>query len=910
MDQRTNALAACLADLGTVPGSVVAVFQAPSLDWICSILAIWRLGATYVPLDSKTGISRLGQMVQESEPVIIMADSAKMIDVHGLNIAASTVLDVSTVPRTGRRRASTRSLPEEVAVILFTSGTSGKPKGILITHSILRNQIEGEVISHKLGREVVLQQTSFTFDLSLNQMFAALCNGGTFHAVDNSHRADPQLSHASIEFLGNTSWKLAFSSSDCLTNSVIEVFNGLNLPRLELYNAYGPAETIVSTEARIDYKENRYGRSIIPLGKPVPNYSIYILDNDLRPVPIGFAGEIVIGGAGVSQGYLKNDTLTKEKFLPDPFTPERWRTEGWNRMYRSGDRGSIASDGTILFHGRIWGDTQVKLHGVRVELENIENTILSTAKGNLCAVVCCIYGKPEMRAAHAVFPRLATVAEHRQRSYLQELKCRLSLPEYMKPTLITSLKELPLTSHQKVDRAAIAALPVAHEVVTSTGTLYPAELTTTETKLKTIWLDVLPIGIPESSLLPTVDFFHVGGNSVHLITVQGLIKRRFGVGISIPDLLTASLLRTMASKIDHFICKDEIDYDIEAKLPGRESFISAGTNILKSENMEILVTGGTGHLGRYLLPLLVSSQRVSKIHCVGVRNLGKMTIGSDNVIVHEGDISDSFLGLSKTTFCALASTVDAVIHLATQRSHWDTYRLLRQANVKPLKELVKLCQGRKIPLHFLSSGGIADTIQNPSSSTTFKPPLGDLEGYLTSKWVGERVLEAASADLDIPVYIYRTTSSDPYDPYLGPQRAQLPVQLFNDLIRHSIATKLLPRPEGWGGTGGLVPIRNVALGVLYAVTNPASTISNAIPQKYIGHAKKVTYVHIPATSIFDKNEQVQALRDSEAVLELGIDVFKTIDIAQWLGFLKLNGLEWMVASQDAVLGGGILKIRR
>lgn len=282
------------------------------------------------------------------------------------------------------------------------------------------------------------------------------------------------------------------------------------------------------------------------MGTPMPGYSIYILDSSLDPVAPGVPGEILIGGAGVSLGYLNNEKLTAEKFLDDPWASPEFVKNGWTKIYRTGDRGHLTADGHVLFHGRIEGDLQVKLRGIRIELEDIENSILQASKGAFTDVVCTVRGDPEFVVSYATFSSSFTSNSDGRSQFIKDLLARLPIPSYMVPATIIPLENMPLTIHLKRDRAAIAALPVSHSPSLK---IEETDLNTLEVELKGIWVEVLPEEMAKGVSTRDADFFRFGGSSLLMVELQSLVRRKFGVSLSLQELFQASALGEMAKKI-------------------------------------------------------------------------------------------------------------------------------------------------------------------------------------------------------------------------------------------------------------------------------------------------------------------------------------------------------------------------
>nr|AKL78829.1 GLNRPS9 [Glarea lozoyensis] len=572
MDHRVQAIAASLMKLGTVDSACIAVFQEPTVNWICSMLAIMRVGAIYVPLDYRNGISRLASVIKSCEPSVLLIDSANSDEAKNLGVDKSRVVNISLIKTSNTTQVAIAAKPETVGVILFTSGTTGVPKGIMLKHSSLKSSIEALTKTYGLGREVVLQQTAFSFDMCLDEIFVALCNGGTLFVVDNARRGD---SHALMDIIRsegvtytratppeysswirhgadlvheNRTWRYAFAGGDWLTDRLCQEFRSLNLPDLKLFNSYGPTEiTLSAVKIEVDYHKNSSVEEKIPIGKPLPGYSIYILDSDLQPVPLGITGEIVIGGSGVSLGYLNNEVLSNEKFVANSWATHEFMTNGWTKMYRTGDKGSITSDGKVMFHGRMEGDLQIKLRGIRIELEDIESSILQASNKVLTEVVCTVRGDPEFIVAHAVFASTFSTDNESRSLFIQKLLTNLPLPSYMIPAIIIPIDTIPLTTHLKRDRAAIAALPVSHSIVAED---LVSDLDSFEAALKELWAMVLPAEICQAALFKrSSDFFRFGGSSLLMVELQSLIRKKFGVSLSLLDLFQVSALGEMAQRV-------------------------------------------------------------------------------------------------------------------------------------------------------------------------------------------------------------------------------------------------------------------------------------------------------------------------------------------------------------------------
>lgn len=757
---RVNSIALCMQAAGVTCGDVVAVFQQPTADWICSMFAIFRVGGTYVPLDLRNSIVRLASTVSSAQPRLILTDRVTAFSVRSIGAADIAAINVSTIEDDSQELLTNTATPESAAVILFTSGSTGEPKGVVMNHSSVRAQSEAYSRAYNIpdGAQVVLQQSALSFDFSLDQIFAALANGGCLYIVPADKRGDPQeitnlmvkekvtytsatpseyamwFQHAADNLAQCTSWRYAFAGGEPLSQRLIQEVKNLALIDLRFFNNYGPCEiTIASTKVEVMYNDAKL-EDPVPAGFMLPNYSVYIVDQDLNPVPIGVPGEIVIGGAGVADRYLNMDELTNEKYVVDTFLPENswYAKNGWSTMYRTGDYGHLHSDGTLYCHGRIAGDTQVKLRGFRVELGEVEAAILKSANGALSNAVVTLRGNDGERflAAHVVFTTNYPEADRPQ--LLSTLRTTLPLPSYMHPSVYVPLASLPLTSHLKIDRRIIEklTLPAIKKTIEATE-----KLSKTEQKLSLLWRSLI---FQDVDIVSESDFFNAGGNSLLLVKLQSQIREIFRTAPRLVDLMNASKLKEMAAMIISGKDSSAIDWDQETALP--KSWLTAqhaqrDSRKASTENLTVILTGATGFIGRGLLPLLIQDDRISTVYCIVRTADGYPTSLADNspkISLLYGDLSKSNLGLSLAEFDTLPSDVDVIMHCGANRSFWDSYDVLGDVNVGACKELARLASKRRIHLHFISSGSV-------QQYDDVKPPTDGSDGYVSSKWAAEQI---------------------------------------------------------------------------------------------------------------------------------------------------------------------------
>ena len=566
MQHRVQAISKSLSNAGMQQGSRLAVFQQPSADWICSLLAIWHVGATYIPMDIRNSVSRLAAIAGAAKPSAILCDEETEKDVPKLKSTA-IIINVTGLPDS-MYITETKAKANTPALILFTSGSTGTPKGIIMHHSALRNTIEGPTKHYHIGAERVLQQSAFTFDFSIDQILCGLANGGSVYVVSKEDRVDPLaisriiaeegitytratpaeytswITYGAEDLMKASKWKFAWGGGERMPPSLRRSIESLELKGLTLFNSYGPAESITCTKIALpaisDLEDEEEAEEEIPAGYPLPNYLVYIADRNLSLVPQGATGEIMIVGPSLANGYLNDERLSGTQFVSNPWD------EGV--IYRTGDVGYFRSDGALMYRGRIAGDTQVKIRGMRIDLQDIEACILTAAEGALHKVVVSVRSG-DLLVAHVQFApdEYADADEAQQRALLRSLRFMLPLPAYMVPAMFVTIEQMPVNVHGKTDRAAVRSLPLPQADCGRTG----EALTETEKKLVEVMKEIVPDETIDAVQISShTSFFELGGNSLLLVKLQLLLSTRFDRKFALIDLFGAATLGAMAAKID------------------------------------------------------------------------------------------------------------------------------------------------------------------------------------------------------------------------------------------------------------------------------------------------------------------------------------------------------------------------
>lgn len=570
LQHRIQAISESLVQAGVKQGSRVAVFQKPTVDWVCSLLAVWHAGATYIPMDLRSSLGRLAAIAAAAKPTAILCHAETENDVPKLKTTA-TIANISILNEV-ESITRTQAKPNTPATILFTSGSTGIPKGVILRHSALRNTIEGLSRHYNIGAERVLQQSAFTFDFSLDQILCGLTNAGSVYVVPEESRGDPitiskiiasegitytratpseyvsWTTYGAEDLMKASNWKFAWGGGEMMPRSLRQSIGSLGLEGLTLYNSYGPAESITCTKTPVPYNlDFEDDEDDIPAGFPLPNYSVYIVDRNLDLVPQGVTGEVLIGGPSVANGYLNNEKLSGSQFIGNP----------WDGgiVYRTGDMGRLRGDGALMFQGRIAGDTQVKIRGMRVDLEDIEASILTAAEGALHKAVVSVR-TGDMLVAHVQFATDQYADQSEQKAFLRSLRFMLPLPVYMLPAMFIPVDQMPVNAHGKMDRAAVQALALPQSDRGRTGEV----LSETERQLVTVWKEIVPAEMADAIQISSqTSFFELGGNSLLLVKLQMLINTRFHLQLSLIDLFSAASLGALAAKIETQPPADSID---------------------------------------------------------------------------------------------------------------------------------------------------------------------------------------------------------------------------------------------------------------------------------------------------------------------------------------------------------------
>ncbi|HEU4834421.1 MAG TPA: amino acid adenylation domain-containing protein [Pyrinomonadaceae bacterium] len=554
LNRRANQLAHYLRRLGVDLDQPVGIMMERSIELVVGLLGILKAGGAYVPFDPSYPEKRLDFMMQDAQVRVLLTQShlaAKTGTQAAKVICLDAILD--QLEREDETNPAVRIAPENLAYVIYTSGSTGQPKGAMNTHSAICNRLLWAQSVYELTeRDCVLQKTPFSFDVSVWEFFLPLITGARLVlAKPGGHRDSEYL----VELIRKENVTilhfvpsmlqvfLETSAIESCTSLRRVVCSGEALPfelqqrffeRLgaDLQNLYGPTEAAVDVtfwECRRDGDQK-----VVPIGKPIANTQMYVLDRQQRVVPVGVNGELYIGGDGLARGYLNRPELTAEKFVPHPFS-ER---EG-ARLYRTGDVGRWLSDGSIEFLGRV--DEQVKLRGFRIELGEIEVALQQHPALREAVVVVREPAPQQKQLVAYVVAHDESVTTAELRTYLKGL-----LPEYMIPQVFVNLNEIPLTPNGKVDRRA---LPVPENVERAA---MEAARTPVEEVLLGIWSEVLGVAVGVAD-----DFFELGGHSLLATQVVSRARAAFGIELTLPELFESPTVQDLAAVVERALVRGE-----------------------------------------------------------------------------------------------------------------------------------------------------------------------------------------------------------------------------------------------------------------------------------------------------------------------------------------------------------------
>ncbi|MGB8452323.1 MAG: amino acid adenylation domain-containing protein, partial [Anaerocolumna sp.] len=824
LNKRANKLAKELRSKGIGTDKIVAIMAERSLEMVVGMFGVLKAGGAYLPIDPNYPEDRIQYMLEDSKASVVLIQKhlqeivitdSEVIYLDELSIQydelSSDYDELSSeydeLPseydelssKYDKLPSEYDELPSEydklsleyeenlenvssakdLAYIIYTSGSTGKPKGVMVEHhGIINLQNYFKRYWQVNENDRMLQFASSSFDASVWEIFTILLGGGTLYLVskdtiNNLIEFERYVNEKGITitllpptYLAgiepgrlNTLKKLVTGGSAITKNLAEQWKNGL-----EYMNAYGPTEySIITTTWKYREEEMCYGS--VPIGRPVDNTRIYILDRNNNILPVGAAGELCVAGDGIARGYLNRQELTAEKFVADPF-------KAGERMYRTGDLARWLTDGNIEYLGRI--DDQVKIRGFRIELGEIEAQLLMHPSIREAVVIA-----REDSQGDKYLAAYYTGEEGLEAAELREQMAE-ALPDYMVPSYFVQLGTMPVTSNGKVDKKALPE----PERCGNAGIGYTGPRNDMDAKIQKVWQEILgieQIGIDDN-------FFMLGGNSIKAI--QAVSKLALEFEIEINDIFRCPTIRTLSDNIKY--SKDRLKNALDAfkeVAATMESGVPAFTEDIqkrmfeyeaeirkyekinfsqKADYRNILLAGSTGYLGIHILYQLLHStayklyvpirgkddaeaqeRLFKKLKYYFNLDAGQQNILKDRVYVFCGDLAKDNMGLSQEVYEELADKIDVIINSAANVKHFGHYLDLYEANVGGNERLIEFARtGKKKAYNFISTTSIGEGYVEGKAHELFTEYDCDLgqsseNYYVQTKFEAEKMIVKA-----------------------------------------------------------------------------------------------------------------------------------------------------------------------
>lgn len=574
LNERANQVAHYLRRLHVIPNTPVGVFQNRSIEQVISVLGILKAGGAYVPYDPTYPKERLSAMFRDLKVKAVLTTEGLLDRLPKLRARVICLdRDAEMIDAESRTNPISVAEPSHLCYVIFTSGSTGRPKPTAVYHRGWTNLLHWFVTEFGItATDKTLVISSISFDITQRAMAIPLISGGELHLVASDYyepelilntiateqitvlNCAPSTFYPLVETTPATSYqslrslRRLFLGGEAISASRVKPWATSAECKAEIANVYGAAEcSDVSSFYRL-YDYDRYVETSVPIGKPIYNSQVYLVDQNLKQVPIGVTGEICLGGDGVGKGYLTDSFLTAQKFIKNPFakSPDEY-------FYRTGDLGRYLPDGNLEFNGRI--DHQVKVRGQRIELGDIETALRQHAEVKEAVVVDALYAPGDQRLIAYVVPN--------QKEYLtsangliDSLRTTLAtrLPQYMIPNEFLLLEEMPLSPNGKIDRSV---LPVPVPVSSENGS--NTELTGTEQAIAELYAKVLG----KTNVSATSNFFDLGGHSLLVTQILAQISQTLQIQLEPPDFYGDPTVAGIARHIDAAATKEQVQRDYE-----------------------------------------------------------------------------------------------------------------------------------------------------------------------------------------------------------------------------------------------------------------------------------------------------------------------------------------------------------
>lgn len=736
LNEKANSLAYALREKGITNNSIVGIMESRSFEMIIAILAVLKSGGAYIPIDPNYPSNRIEYMLSDSRASLLLSEKSLQnripedVDVIYISLNNKEIYDFH------EENLKNISKPDDLSYIIYTSGSTGKPKGVLLTQKNLSNFYASMLNYVEYlpdgNNYSFISITTLSFDIFVFETIISLTRGLKLFITDyyeqkittklerlikENHIDCIQSTPSVMQFhLDNLSDVSSFSNlkyiilaGEQLPKRLVDKIKSI-APNCKVYNGYGPSETTIFSTM-----QDVTNLSKINIGHPIGNTQVYILDKTLNLLPKGVTGEIYIAGDGVGKGYLYKDNLTKERYLSNPFAD--------NILYKTGDIGLWKDNGIIECKGRI--DNQIKLRGLRVELGEIEEKILSYKNDNLlkCAVIFKNQNGKEALHAFLSYPNDIDLKD--LKNYLLKY-----LPNYMMPNTFNLIDSLPFTPNGKIDRKTLSSYDI---------TLNDEEKETTSPRNTTenLLLQTISKKLNNENMGIDSNIFECGADSLTIINIlTDLFKYNFN--LKVYDFYKYPTVREL---YDNLLSGNELRKNLNIEKYdslNEKVFTFNNSTMCKStiQKKSILLTGATGFLGAHILIALLNNvSKINKIYCImrfkndidsKTRLLNKIhfyfgdkydTLFEKYVILVDAQIAEKNFGMSVNDYHNLVNSIDLVIHTAANVKHYGKYSDFEKINIIGTKNIIEFCKMSNSQLHYTSTMTVSGNYLLKQSST-------------------------------------------------------------------------------------------------------------------------------------------------------------------------------------------------
>ena len=724
LDQKSNTLALQILNKNVKKGDIIGVCINKSIELVISIWAILKAGCVYMPMYVGYPKDRLDYMIKNSNCKLLILNST-MKSVINTKCEVIDIVGFEKIENTEAFSFPFEILPSNLAYIIYTSGSTGKPKGVQIMHKNLINYVLSfnELFKNISPKDKFLSSTNISFDVSIWELFLSVLNGSTLvlyteEIINNileycrvivdyditTLYIPPNILEEVFTMLRNSKdvkINKLLVGVEPIKKSTLNKYYELN-SNIKIVNGYGPTETTICSTA-LEYEKDEKNDDIVSIGRPIHNTNIYIVDKNINIVPVGVPGELCISGNGVGCGYINNQAETDKHFVNNIFDDS-------STLYKTGDLAKWNTDGTISYIAR--KDSQVKISGYRIELQEIDYTIMQYPSITKCLTIVYNTGKKSYLITYFTSDKNINTSD--LSAYLQT-----KLAFYMVPSIYMQLDAFPITVNGKIDRNKLP------KPVIRAKNIYVAPVTELENRLCELWQNLLNI----DKIGKEDNFFELGGDSLSAIKFQ-VEALNENLNISYSDIFKFPTIKLLAKKAENSlpeeqVIKEDYDYTNINNLISFNDINNIPKNIKMREVKSILLTGSTGFLGAHILDNYLSTSKDGVIYCfVRRKNMGnpeerlqktlEFYFGNKydkmfgtRIKVVTADITLSNFGLNPSDYENLAKKVDVVINSAALVKHYGEYEQFNSINVLGTQRLIDFCKTFNKKLYHISTTSVS-----------------------------------------------------------------------------------------------------------------------------------------------------------------------------------------------------------